>query len=518
MAGEQLGGAQVSAPPPGSPSTEPAASPPTPQAAARPQRALGSGGRTRVDLLAVSHWRAVWIMGVPGMARSFLASVIQITNLAVVGHLGADAIAAVGIANRFLFLIIAVLGAVTVGTTALVARSIGARDERRCAEVIHQSLILSLIIGVVLALAGVLLSGSIVRALLVLEPAPDLRLRQEATTYMIWSLAPMALGVIGFMGTSIFQAAGDLATPLWVLTASDLLNLGLAYVLVYGVGPVRSMGVAGAGLASGVARIAASFACLWLLRRRRDFIRWRPAGWRLSRRTIREVLDIGIPAGIENLLRQGSFIAFSVIVAALGSEALAANQIVQSLQGVSFNISFGFSIAATALIGQNLGAGREDAAAASVWAANWISLGLSAVLSLAFFLYAAPLSGLFTQGADPGLIALAATCARILAFGQLGSSLNLVLAGGLRGAGDTRWVMYITAVGTWVFRLGLAFLLGIVWRQGLPGIWVAVAIDQSVRGLLTIWRFRGRRWAEIFRRQESARAASLRGHAAQAAT
>ena len=458
---------------------------------------------TLPDLTTVNPWRAVFVMGVPGVTRALLAAAAQMINLIVVGHLGADAIAAVGVGNRILFVIIAVLGAITVGTTALVARGIGQQDPERCASVIQQSIILSLVIGVVLAVVGALTSGAVAKALLVTEPFPDPRLQYETATYMVWSLIPMAFGVISFAGTAVFQAAGDLTTPLWVLTAADALNLGLAYVLVYGLGPIHSMGVAGAGLASGVARIAASIVCLVLLRHRTDYIRWRPTGWKLDRATIRDVLHIGLPAGAENLFRQGSFIAFGLVVAALGSEALAAAQIAQTLQSVVFNVGFGFSSAATALVGQNLGAGSPKRAAVCAHAANWASAAVTAVIAALLVAFPHTAASIFTN--DPSLDHLSVICIRWMAFGLVGTSVSLVMAGALRGAGDTTWVMWMTAIGTWFVRLGGSALIGLVMGGGLAGIYGAVAGDQLVRGVAATWRFQGRKWVSIYERQEASR-------------
>jgi putative MATE family efflux protein len=474
-----------------------------------PGPAVAAGRRRAAlpDLTTLSPWRAVWIMGVPGVTRALLAAAAQVINLVVVGHLGADAIAAVGLGNRVLFVIVAVVGAITVGTTALVARSIGQRDNERAARVIHQSILLSIAIGIALAVVGVVFSGVIAKGLLVTEPSPDPRLQQETAAYMVWSLVPMALGVISFSGTAIFQAAGDLATPLWVLTGGDIINLILAYALVYGVGPVHSMGVAGAGLASGIGRIASAIACLWLLLRRTDAIRWRPSGLRLDRATIQEVLHIGLPAGGENLFRQGSFIAFGLVVAALGSDALAATQIAQTLQSVVFQVGFGFSSAATALVGQNLGAGSPQRASVCAHAANYASVGVTVLIaaSLELFPHLAALA--FTN--DPAVVRMTVVCIRFMALGLVGTSVSLVMAGALRGAGDTTWVMWMTAIGTWVVRLGGSALIGLALGGGLAGVWAAVAGDQWVRGVAATWRFQGRKWVEIFERQEAGRRPGL---------
>ncbi len=468
------------------------------------------------DLTTLNPWRAVMIMGVPGVTRALLASAAQLINLLVVGHLGADAIAAVGLGNRVLFVIIAVLGAITVGTTALVARSIGQQDRERCERVIHQSILLSVGIGLVLAVLGTLASGALAKALLVTEPTRDPKLQHDVAQYMLWSLVPMALGVISFSGTAVFQAAGDLATPLWVLTAGDIINLILAYVLVYGVGPFPSMGVAGAGLASGLGRMASAAACLVLLRRRRDYIRWRPTGLRIDRDTIREVLHIGLPAGGENLFRQGSFIAFGLVVAALGSDALAAAQIAQTLQSVVFNVGFGFSSAATALVGQNLGAGSPQRAHVCAHAANYASAAVTVAIAAFLGLFPQLAAEAFTR--DPTVLAMTMTCIRFMAFGLVGTSVSLVMAGALRGAGDTTWVMWMTACGTWFVRLGGSAVAGLVLHGGLAGVWGAVAGDQTVRGVAATWRFQGRKWVSIFERQEAARREAVRRGPATAAT
>ena len=156
---------------------------------------------------------------------------------------------------------------------------------------------------------------------------------------------------------------------------------------------------------------------------------------------------------------------------------------------------FGFALAATTLVGQSLGAQDPDGAQQRGYAAYRMGGTLMGVMGLIFILFPAQIVGFFTN--DPQVIALGTTPLRVVGFIQPLLAAAMIFAGGLRGAGDTRFPMVVTGASIWLIRLPLAYLLALVLNWGLAGAWAAMAVDMSVRGIIDFLRFRGGRWKTI---------------------
>lgn len=448
------------------------------------------------------------------MMRLVFQTLTGIVTLIIIGRLGKESIAAVGMANRVIFLVIGTFSALTVGTTAIVAHYIGAGDQEGAQKTLCQSLLLSLPIGVVLMFAGMLWSDDAIALLLFTKPdAAVIKLGGLYLQYVIYS---MLLGLPMMMINAALQGAGDMKTPMYLLIGVNSVNLIGGIILVYGLGPFPRLELKGAAIASAVSNVIGGIATLlWITRknaaisihgltksrRYHDEVpitsgqasnRFRPS-WD----AIKQILDISIPASGEQLVQQSSLIIYTMLIAGLGTVVIAANQITMNIQSLSMMIGFGFSLAATTLVGQSLGAKKPDLASRYGKECTFIGTVLMGIMGVVIFVFASPLARLYTTEAD--VSRLATICVRINAFAQIPFSIVMVLAGALRGAGDTRYVMYITIVGQWCIRLLLAYILGFVLGYGLPGVWVAMLIDVIVRSVLVWLRYKRGRWMELIK-------------------
>jgi putative MATE family efflux protein len=301
----------------------------------------------------------------------------------------------------------------------------------------------------------------------------------------------IAFGVFFALGAAL-RAAGDTRTPLWIGALTNVVNVALAYTLVYGKLGLPALGVAGAALAGGIAFAvgAVLLTALWargrLLLRRSGSVAEAFAGGRLRR-----IVDIGYPAGIEQLVWQGGFVAFLWIVSLYGTGAYAAYGIGVSLLSFSFVIGFGFSIAASTLVGQSLGAGDPAGATRSGWRAMRLSMAAMTAFGLAIVLAARPLARLMID--DAQVVDLTVTFIYVLGSVQPLMALEAALGGALRGAGDTRFPLFAVFAGLIGARVPLAALFA--WR-GLPVEWIYAALiaDYVVKTALLTGRFRSGRW------------------------
>jgi putative MATE family efflux protein len=208
---------------------------------------------------------------------------------------------------------------------------------------------------------------------------------------------------------------------------------------------------------------------------------------------LRRIMNIGLPAGAEQLIMRLGMTTFTTTVAALGTAVYAAHQVALQGESLSYMPGFGFAVAATTLVGQGLGANRADRARADGYLARRLAVVLMTMMGVLFFLFPAQIMGFFIN--DPLVIQAGIWPLRLVAFSQPMLATSMVFSGGLRGAGDTRATLLITGTGLWLVRVPLALLL--TPRLGLVGAWIAMGVDLNLRGLAVWLRFRSNRWMQV---------------------
>jgi len=440
--------------------------------------------------------RSVFLLAMPVVARLFLQMLVGVVDLAMVGRISPAAISAVGMGNQVFILSAAILNAFTVGTTALVARMVGAGQSEQARIYAQQSLVVTFSLGVVIGVTVFLGSEAIMRFLLVASENPDPEIIRLGTAYLriVAAAEPLTFTMVNCF--AILQGAGNMKTPLYIMSFANLLNVVFDYLLIFGIGFFPEWGVAGAALAtSGSKNVAAILGLLYLFSRhsplrlslRQDF---RPQWAR-----IQEIMRIGLPSAGEQLVRSSGSVVFSMLVAGLGPIAIAANQIIMKSMSMSFMPGIGFGHAATTLIGQNLGAGKPERAEQSGYLACKMAAVFMTCVGLAFFFFSRPIAGIFTS--DPAAQLAAGENLKILAISQPFLAYVMVLAGALRGAGDTGYVMLVTLIGTWGSRVVMGWFLGIFLGLGLRGVWIAMVLDNLIRAALLIARYRSGSWKTI---------------------
>ncbi|HEU5431337.1 MAG TPA: MATE family efflux transporter, partial [Thermomicrobiales bacterium] len=262
---------------------------------------------------------------------------------------------------------------------------------------------------------------------------------------------------------------GDSRTPLFAAVVANIVNVVAAYALIFGHLGLPQLGVAGSALGAAIARSVGAGLMLLLMFGGKKAISLRGRGdWLPSLGVGRDLMRLGVPSAIEQVLMSGGFTTIMAVVATIGTAALAAQQIGFTALSLAFLPGFGFAIATTALVGQSFGANDPAAAqTAHRIALRWAVSGMT-VGGAIFFLFAEPIMGLFTS--DPEVIGQGVQALRALSFALPFWSVSFVSAGALRGSGDTRSPMIISAIGIWLSVL-LAWLgvrhfgaeLGYVW-------------------------------------------------------
>ena len=433
--------------------------------------------------------RAVWSLAWPTILTNVLQTSYGFVNLIFVGSLGKASIAAVAFANSALFWQFAALLGVMVGNTALVSRSTGAGNPKDAEIATRQSLLLALAGAVLTAVPMILLHQGIL-SVLGAEP----QVITIAAPYLNVCLYASPLFFLSMVLASSLRGIGDTRTPLIAMGVQVALNVLGDWVLIFGVGPFPALGVTGAAWATLFSRVA-SLAVLGLLFTRTPLAGALRGPYRVDWGWMKRILNIGLPATAQAVLRTTGSSVYQGIVARTveGTTAVAALSIGIQAESLAFMPGFAFGVAATAMVGQNLGAGQPARARRAGWLSMVQGMIIMSAMGVLFFLLAQPFSRLISQEAD--VVALGAAYLMINAPSEPFLAMAMVLTGALNGAGQTRVPAVLTFLSLWVLRLPMTWLLALHLSMGATGAWISMAVTTGLGGLFTAAYYKWGRWA-----------------------
>jgi putative MATE family efflux protein len=416
-----------------------------------------------------------------------LQSLVGVVDFIFVASLGTQAVAGVGVATQIQFLSFGIMEAVTTGTVALIAREMGKGSPDEAARVLRTSLALAAGLGALLMLA-IPASDHFVEAMGV---APEVvSLGGRCLRILLSFSIPVTLGATLAMG---LRGAGDVRTPLAIGIVTNLVNVVLCWVLIFGRFGAPELGAEGSVWASGISFLVGTLLLLWLWQRGSLLLPAVPWRGHSAPGLARRLLRIGIPTAIERASFQLGLLLFLRIVADFGTEPVSAYLIGVRVLAFCFVPGFGFASAAATLVGQNLGAGRLDEAARSGWRATAGAVLVMSSVGLAIILLATPLVGAFgAVGAETARLAV--IFIYILGAAQPLMAIEFTLAGALRGAGDTRFPLFALLTGLLFFRLAGAQFLARPIFGTVTAVWSCLLADYLVKAILLSWRFRSGRW------------------------
>jgi len=447
--------------------------------------------KTTIDLDEKRLPLTVLTLAWPVVLQEATWSIMSMTIMLFIGHLGAAAITAVGLSEQIIFLSIVAVVGISVGATAIVARHIGAQEPERANIILRQAILLAVILGIVFALA---LWFGAEQMLLVFRARPEVI--AVGRDYIRVNAPAMIAFFILYSGAATLRASGDTRTPMMVMIVVEVIGTGLAYALVNGLWTLPALGVFGAGLARSISHVIGAVIILTILIRGRGPLKydWRHAlafSWQETKR----ILKVGLPAFADQLQQQLSMNIYVIIISSLGTVVYAAHALAMRVEMFAFMPSFGFAMAASIMVGQSLGAGKPDTAQRATYLIQRYCGAIMIAIGVVTFIFSRQLVGLFID--DPEVIRIGAIGLRIWAFAMPAMATNQSLAGGLRGAGDTRWVFLLTTIGAWTMRVGGGSLMVFALNLGAPGAWIGAVLDHNVRAILIWWRFARGKWKEI---------------------
>ncbi len=416
---------------------------------------------------------------------------LSTTDTLFASKLSSNAIAAIGATNLIMNIYIAVFTFIGVGTTVLIAQNIGSGKIDKANEVVKQSIILSILIGIFLGTINSIFSRPI---LIFLGITPDV-LKYAIPYFKAVSIPSLFLCLSMTLGSSL-RGAGDTKKPMIAGIIANVSNIVLNYILMFGIFNFHGLGILGSGFATTIARVISSVILLIYFFNGTTMLKIDLKGkWTINKSVLRLICKIGGPAGTEKFIMRIGQLIYGFIIISLGIQSYIAHNIAGTIESYSYLPAMGFAVVASTMVGQNLGKNNTLEAKRYALISNMLSTIFMVGIGIIFFVIAPFLAREFTSNIQ--IQNLVISVVRIIALFQPLLSLTFVISSALQGAGDTKFPMYLTFIGIWGIRIVFGYTLAIIFNLGLIGIWIAYSIDISFRGIILLIRFLKGKWITV---------------------
>lgn len=435
-------------------------------------------------LTAGEQFKLTLLLAVPAILAQLSMCLMSYIDAGMVGRLGSAPAAAIGIVSTATWVFGSLCAANSSGFSVQIAHRCGAHDFEGAGRIFREGLFYT-------GLAGLFLGGT---AFAIGDPLPvwlggGEDIAGDASEYFRIYAAFLPVYQLTVFCQASLIASGNLRFPSMVSMLMCLLDVAFNYLFIF----IMDMGVRGAALGTGLSELCAAVALFVYIRSSsrelgRRKIQIRP--FRDGKRSLKLALNISSPLWVQNVVSRGAYVAATVLVAPLGTVAIAANSFAIIAEGFCYLPGYGIQDAASSLVGQSLGAGRKDLARHFAWISIGSAAAMMTFLAVLMWVFAPQVMGLLSH--DQEVISLGAECLRIEAWAEFFFAISIVGNGCCVGAGDTLVPSVINLVSMWVVRIGLAMLL--IPRFGLQGYWIAMAVELTFKGMIFAVRICGSRW------------------------
>ncbi len=440
---------------------------------------------------------SVMILAWPVLIELVLSSLFGMVDMMMLGWisdraLSAASVAAVGITNQPLFIGLSLAQALNVGGTAMIARYVGSKQNHRIDAVLKHVILLNLVfLAIPLSVFGLIFTDQIM-----------VFMGAEADTLDAGRLY-FKIIMVGYLFQSFnmsisaaLRGIGETKAPMTINLKVNAINVAGNALLIYGLFFFPVMGVTGAAISTAISHVIASVLILRYVTKKDSPLKVNfKKKFVYNKTVIQNLVRIGVPASLESLALRMGVLLFVRIVAGLGTVVYASHQIALSILGLSFQPGQAFGIAASSMVGRSLGAGDLHLAEQYAKETRKIGSMISTAMAVVLFFFGPQIVGLYTN--NPVIIENSSIALKIIALVQPFQSSQLILAGALRGAGDTLWPLVATFTGIFFFRVILAYVFVTIFQMGLMGAWLAVLADQLIRWVFVYGRFRTNKWKYI---------------------
>ncbi len=437
-------------------------------------------------------FRIAW----PSLVELTLAQLASMVDMMMVGKLHYTAVTAVGLTTQPIFLLMTLIMALNVGVTALVAQNKGAGKKERAELALRQALMINFAVAALMTAIGVVFARPMCKFM---GAQTEETLANAAEYLKIRMYGFLAFGLTSTI-TAALRGAGDSRTAMIYNVIANAANVLFNYLLIFGHWGFPRLEVAGAAWATIIGQyIAFIIAMVFVMTKSdRKYLHLDlKKGFKPDKDTIKNMVMIGIPSMIEQLIMRVGMVIFAKTVASIGELEFATHNICMNIQALSFMVGQAFAVSGTSLVGQSLGKSRKDMALA--YGKRTVIFGVicACVLMILFFTFGGTIVSWYNSEED--VVRIGGIIMSFVAFIQPFQTMQFIQAGALRGAGDTRSTAIVTLITVVFVRAALGLLFVFVFHWGLIGAWVALALDQLVRTVLIFLRYRSRKWMNYAR-------------------
>ncbi|WP_282035072.1 MATE family efflux transporter [Metabacillus indicus] len=398
-----------------------------------------------------------------------------------------NSVAAVGVANQILNILIVMFGFVATGTIVLITQNVGAGNSRSALEISQVSIAANLVLGLIIGAAVIAFSENM---LMMMNIPPALMAEADYYLKMVGGLCFLQ-ALIMTIG-AVLKSYGFTKDTMYITIGMNILNVIGNYLFIFGAFGIPVLGVEGVALSTVVSRLAGLIAISYLLVKRISFQTKALDVFKLPAAHLKNLLKIGVPSAGEHLAYNGSQIVITIFITMLGAEALTTKVYAQNLMMFIFLFSLAISQGNQILIGQMTGAKEYDQAYSRCMKSLYWGIGTSAVIAVVFSIFTDSLFGIFTDNTE--ILQTGAVLLLLTIILEPGRAFNLIIISALRAAGDVKFPVYMGILSMWGISVPLAYVLGIQFELGLAGIWIAFIADEWLRGILMLIRWKSRVW------------------------
>ncbi len=434
-----------------------------------------------LDFTRVGLGRAVFLL------EMSMESLFAVVDAFFVGRLGARAVAVIGTSSSLVTIVFALALGLSMAATAMVSRRVGEGDARAASRVAGQAIVAGLVTSLPVAVVGIVFAEELMLLL-----GADAATAAMGRGYNAVLLGGNATIFLLFLVNAVFRGAGDPVLAMRSLWLANAINIALDPLLIFGWGPIPAMGVTGAAVATTIGRGVGVLYQLRLLQRGVGRLSVGLAELRIVPETLASLYRIAGTGTLQMLIGTTSWVGLVRIVNLFGAEAMAGYTIAVRLMIFVFLPAWGISNAAATLVGQNLGAKQPDRAERSVWLTGSATSGFLGLVAIVFLTAGEELAGIFSK--EPAVVATAAQCLGVMSLAYVFLGFGLAFVQAFNGSGDTRTPTWINLVCYWLIEVPLAWALSIPFGFGPLGVFVSIAVAQTLVSILGFFLFRRGKW------------------------
>ncbi|OAD90861.1 MATE family efflux transporter [Aequorivita soesokkakensis] len=443
-----------------------------------------------IDLTQASIKKAIFLLAVPMILEMSMESIFALVDIFYVSQVSTNAVATIGLTESVITLVYALAVGLSMAATAIVARRIGEKDPEGAKRVTVQVIFLGILVSSVVSVIGILFPKEILGLM-----GGEQSLIDEGYRYTQILIGGNFTIVLLFLINAVYRGAGNASMAMWTLILSNGINIVLDPIFIFGWGPIPEYGVAGAAIATTIGRGTAVLFQLYILFYGNTRVRLALKDFVVNIGVMINLIRVSLGGIGQFIIGTSSWIFLMRIISEFGSEVLAGYTIAIRVIMFTMMPAWGLSNAAATLVGQNLGANQPERAETSVWKTAKYNAFFMVSVSVIYLLFAKTIVGWFSV--DPEVLKYGALSLQIVTIAYFLFAYGMTVTMAFNGAGDTRTPTIINFFCFWIFQLPFAYFTAIVLDWGPIGVFIAIALAESLIAVIAIVWFKKGKWKMI---------------------